>query len=438
MTVAVIDTGIAYEDNGEFRVVPDLKGAKFAKGYDFVNDDDHPNDDHGHGTHVAGTIAQRTNNAEGVAGIAFEATLMPIKVLDANGTGSSSDIADAIRWAADHGAKVLNLSLGGGGRSEVLGAAVEYARKKGAVVVCAAGNAGRGVVEYPAAYPGAVAVSAVGPSGTLASYSSWGKEIDIAAPGGDIRRSGRQEDGVLQNTIAGGDPGKSVYAYFQGTSMATPHVAGVAALLFAAGASSPEEVEQALFVGANHASTGAWNEKYGHGILDAKGALQALGGGASKPFWKKLLTMLWALLLWLLARATVPRAARKALKPGLGLLGALALTTLGLFFLPWLGLGSAFAGPIPGWFGGVKANPLFCSALIPLLLTIGFRQASFRGPLTGVALGFAAVLFARLFSGEVAVGWMPFAFLSVPWLLVNGLVSLLLARALMATEEARR
>ncbi|HCF58320.1 MAG TPA: peptidase S8, partial [Myxococcales bacterium] len=186
--VAVIDTGIAYEDHGEFRLVPDLKGAKFAPGYDFVNDDEHANDDHGHGTHVAGTIAQRTHNGEGVAGVAFEATLMPLKVLDANGTGSSADIADAIRWAADHGAKVLNLSLGGGGRSEVLEAAVDYARKKGAVVVCAAGNGGRGVVEYPAAYPGAVAVSAVAPDGKLASYSSWGKEVDLVVPGGDIRR----------------------------------------------------------------------------------------------------------------------------------------------------------------------------------------------------------------------------------------------------------
>src|SRR5919106_1002449 len=111
--VAVLDTGIAWEDSGEFVRVPDLKGARFAKGYDFVNDDEGAHDDHGHGTHVAGTVAQVTHNREGVAGVAFEATLMPVKVLDHFGRGTAADISDAIRWAADHGAKVLNLSLGG-------------------------------------------------------------------------------------------------------------------------------------------------------------------------------------------------------------------------------------------------------------------------------------------------------------------------------------
>jgi len=175
VVVAVIDTGIAFEDYDEFTAVPDLKGAKFVPGYDFVNDDSHPNDDQGHGTHVAGTIAQVTDNGEGVAGVAYKATLMPVKVLDQNGTGTSADIADAIRWAADHGANVINMSLGGGGRSQVMESAVAYARKKGVVVVAAAGNGARGTVEFPAAYPVAIAVSAVGPTGELASYSSWGQ-----------------------------------------------------------------------------------------------------------------------------------------------------------------------------------------------------------------------------------------------------------------------
>lgn len=440
VVVAVLDTGIAYEDQGEFRAVPDLKGARFVAGYDFVNDDDHANDDHGHGTHVSGTIAQVTHNGEGVAGVAFKARLMPVKVLDANGSGTSADIADAIRWAADHGAKVINMSLGGGGRSEVMESAVAYARAKGVVVVCAAGNAARGTVEFPAAYPGAVAVSAIGPTGELASYSSWGKELDIAAPGGDKRLRGKDEDGVLQNTIVPSDPSKSQYAWFNGTSMATPHVAGVAALLWSAGARSPEEVEKVLFLGADHRKSGEWNEKFGHGVLDARGALAALKGGtAGSPWWKKVAMILWAFVLWLLTRYTLPVPIRKLATPGLGFLGGVILATLGFFFLPWLGLAhlpvlGTLSQPMPEWgqslTGPGRANPLFFSALIPILFAfVGYRRARLSGLIAGLAVGFAAVLFSRAFSGSAAVAWMPFSFLAIPWLLLNAFVLLLLARA---------
>ncbi len=453
VTVAVIDTGIAYEDHGEFKVVPDLKGTKFAKGYDFVNDDEHANDDHGHGTHVAGTIAQRTNNGEGVAGVAFKATLMPVKVLDQNGMGTAADIAEAIRWAADHGAKVLNLSLGGGGRSEVMASAVAYARSKGAVVVCAAGNAGRGVVEFPAAYPGAVAVSAVGPSGDLAFYSSFGKDLDIAAPGGDKRQG--DAGGVLQNTIARGDPSRSTYEFYQGTSMATPHVAGVAALLFAAGAKSPDEVEKALFAGAKKKGNG-WNERYGHGVLDAKGALAALKGGRPIPVpipipapnWRSILAFLWAVVLWLFMRRTVKPAERMPLKPGLAFLATLLVATCGLFFLPWLGLAqvpgaAVLARPLPEWgnaiFGGASANPLFFSALIPFAAAIfTFSRRSFRGVLTGLAIGFGAYLLFRVGTGAPSVAFMPFELLSAPWLLLNACLTLLLGRALLRREGLSR
>ena len=276
VVVAVIDTGIAYEDNGEFKTVPDLKGAKFAKGYDFVNDDDHANDDHGHGTHVAGTIAQVTNNGIGVAGIAYKATLMPVKVLDANGSGTSADIADAIRWAADHGAKVINMSLGGGGHSQVMESAVAYARKKGVVVVCAAGNGARGTVEYPAAYPGAVAVSAVGPTGELASYSSYGKGLDIAAPGGDKRLRGREEDGVLQNTIVPSNPGESQYAFFNGTSMATPHASACGALAWSAKPGLTNvQVRNLVNATATDLGDAGRDNTFGYGLVNCLAAVQA-------------------------------------------------------------------------------------------------------------------------------------------------------------------
>jgi serine protease len=332
VVVAVIDTGIAYEDRGGFVQVPDLAGARFVAGYDFVHDTEHPNDDNGHGTHVAGTIAQRTNNGVGVAGVAFEARLMPLKVLDRSGMGNSADIADAIRWAADHGARVLNLSLGGPGYSGVMERAVAYARSKGAVVVCAAGNAGTGQVSYPAAYAGAVAVGAVGPDGQLAPYSSWGEALDLVAPGGNTKLG--PGNGILQATIDRTNFRRPLLAEYQGTSMATPHVAGVAALLFAAGAKTPDAVEKALFKGA--ASEGAWTPRAGHGRLDAVGALDALGTTAPGVDWAPLFwrAALLALLLLSLQMKVRPGFLNVLLNPATLL--PLLLSTVGLWFLKLL------------------------------------------------------------------------------------------------------
>ncbi|HVE83376.1 MAG TPA: S8 family serine peptidase [Myxococcales bacterium] len=469
--VAVLDTGIAYEDADDFRQVPDLKGARFAKGYDFVNDDEHANDDHGHGTHVAGTIAQVTNNKEGVAGVAFEATLMPVKVLDHFGRGTSADIADAIRWAADHGANVINMSLGGGGYSQVMADAVAYARKKGVTVICAAGNSGQGRVEYPAAYPGAVAVAAVGPDGTRAPYSSYGKELDIAAPGGNKSRG--EQFGILQNTIDPQNVSRSVYAYYQGTSMATPHVAGVAALLIGAGAKTPDQVEKALFAGAEQVGGKAWTDQYGHGILNAEKSLKALKGklepsaeavspapsaedtsgdsAASAEAPTNWAPLAWAAGLLALVLLTLRGRARPgylnvALKPGF--LIAAVLSTVGLFFLPWLG-GSHGSGvleavrlPIPDWekiiFGrGKLANPLFYSALIPALASlIAIKGKTFRPLVGGLAIGFAGFLVYSVIARAPALSWLPFTFLAIPWLAVNAVFCLLIARALLKKETA--
>ncbi|MDX2013906.1 MAG: S8 family peptidase [Myxococcaceae bacterium] len=478
VVVAVLDTGVAFEDHDDFRQVPDLKGTKFVEGYDFVNKDRHANDDHGHGTHVAGTIAQATNNAEGVAGVAFEAAIMPVKVLDHFGGGTSADIADAIRWAADHGANVINMSLGGGGRSAVMEKAVDYARKKGVVVVCAAGNGGRGIVEYPAAYPGSVAVAAVGPGGQRAPYSSWGKELDVAAPGGDKRQG--EEAGIIQNTIDPEDVSQAVYASYQGTSMATPHVAGVAALLFAAGAKNPDQVEKALFASA-HPPKGAtgWTDQYGHGVIDAEAALQALKKlqGASdvsellptevqvaqaepeleasdisafaygaldwKPF--AFAAAMLAFVLLTLGRKERPGYLNVFASPGF--LIPLALTTMGVFFVRWVApageLSTSFTLPIPDWlnkiiFGrGSLANPLVYSALVPTVLSlIAIKVKGMRQAVGGVALGFAGILAYTVWAKAPALSWLPFTFLAIPWLAVNALICLFVARAMLKRETA--
>ena len=219
ITVAVIDTGVSR--------VPDLRDTDFVEGYDFVNDRIDASDDNGHGTHVAGTIAQSTNNNYGVAGIAYRAKIMPLKVLSAGGGGTVADIAEAIRFAADHGASVVNLSLGGSGESTVLKDAIDYAYDKGVTIVAAAGNENQNSASYPGRYPKVISVAALDAMGNKAPYSNFGAGVDISAPGG----SEQGKDGkILQETL---DPTtkKAVLVGFQGTSMAAPHVAGTVALI---------------------------------------------------------------------------------------------------------------------------------------------------------------------------------------------------------------
>ena len=287
--VAIIDTGVAYENycqgNGStmkcYYLAPDLAGTNFVQGYDFVNLDNHSNDDNSHGTHVAGTIAQTTNNNLGVAGVAFNAKIMPVKVLDKSGSGFYSWIADGVIYAADHGAKVISLSLGGPSPSTALENALAYAYNKGVTIVAAAGNDGAGgPASYPAAYDNyVIAVAATRFDEARSYYSTTGSYVNVAAPGGDLNVDQNNDgygDGVLQQTFNPTTKNTNDFAYwfFQGTSMATPHVSGVVALLIANGKTNPADVREALEKTAKDKGSAGWDPEYGWGIIDAKAALQ--------------------------------------------------------------------------------------------------------------------------------------------------------------------
>jgi serine protease len=437
--VAVIDTGVAYKDDQRFHRVPDLAGTAFVEGYDFVGNSARAYDDHGHGTHVAGTIAQSTHNGVGVSGIAYRATIMPLKVLSASGSGSVAGIADAIRYAADHGAKVINMSLGGRFPSKVLARAVAYAHDKGVVVVCAAGNDGRGKVSYPAAYPHAIAVAATQFDEATTFYSNWGKEIDVAAPGGNTQVDQNQDgmpDGVLQNTIVVGDPTQDGYFPFMGTSMASPHVAGVAALIVGAGVSEPDAVEALLKSTARPPKDRALDKaRYGAGIVDAAAAVKKAKshtGGAQLG------------LALLLSLALFPRKRRLGVGYWMGLVAGSA----GLFFLPWLpwlgGLGESLSStPIlstlsvgfPSWDLSVlgpahHGNALFFSALMPLvLLAFLYGVPSLRPACAGFATGVAAHLVFFAVVRLTDIHWVPnLLVLDQAWLLLNAALAAWLGR----------
>jgi serine protease len=305
VVVAVIDTG--------YRPHADLSG-QFLAGYDFISSATIGNDGNGrdsdasdpgdwvaagecyagsparnsswHGTHVAGTIAARTNNSLGVAGVAYNAKMVPVRVLGKCG-GYTSDIADAITWSSGgavngvpanaNRAKVLNLSLGGSGTCDATTqTAINGARSRGAVVVVAAGNANTDVSNAsPANCSGVIAVAATGKTGARASYSNYGTLIDVAAPGGD------SSYGVISTlNLGSAAPGSDNYASYQGTSMATPHVAGVAALMFAARPSlTPDQVESMLKSSAR--AFPATCSGCGTGIVDATAAVNAAIGSTT-------------------------------------------------------------------------------------------------------------------------------------------------------------
>ena len=295
VAVAVLDTGIAYEDFGPYRKAPDFGGTVFLQGHDFINGDDHANDDNFHGTHVASTIAEATDNSLGVAGLAFGCALMPVKVLDNEGVGSFFIVAEGIDYAVtftqngQHPVKVINLSLGGDSSSTMVRQAVDRAVAAGVTVVAAAGNDGQGKVSFPAALPNVIGVGAVDSHKNKAPYSNFGPELSVVAPGGDFNQQdigpdGRSHpDGVLQQTF---DPDTAEqqgryddfgYFFVTGTSQATPHVAAVAALLYRQGITQPAAIKAAIENTAEDLGTPGRDDMFGHGLIRPALALRGYG-----------------------------------------------------------------------------------------------------------------------------------------------------------------
>jgi len=298
IVVAVVDTGVAYEDYTErirrwrrhYYKAPDLAQTSFVPGYDFINNDEHPNDDEGHGTHITGTIAQSTNNNLGCSGIAFNCSIMPVKVLGSSGSGTVDSLANGITFAADNGAKVINMSLGfspdiAPEDIPAVTEAVQYAYNRGCVLVASSGNDEVDIVSLPAAYPEVIAVGAVHSGDERADYSQYGTELELVAPGGDTedRNGDGYMDGVLQQTF-GNSTGDWGYWFYTGTSCAAPHVSGVAALLISKGvATTPEDVRQALQDTAVDKGPAGWDEEYGWGRVDAFATLQWTSGPVDNP-----------------------------------------------------------------------------------------------------------------------------------------------------------
>ncbi|BAQ66857.1 S8 family peptidase [Geminocystis sp. NIES-3709] len=436
ITVAVIDTGVTK--------VPDLDQTEFVEGYDFVNNKTDAQDDVGHGTHVAGTIAQSTNNNYGVAGIAYQAKIMPLKVLGVNG-GTVADIAEAIKFATDHNADVINMSLGGGGDSQLMRDAIQYAHDKGVVIIAAAGNENRNSASFPARYPQIISVAATDSVGNKAPYSNFGAGVDISAPGGS--ETGK----IIQETIVDNKPS---FIGFQGTSMASPHVAGVAALIKATGVENPDEVREILIQSARKIEKDPLNH-YGAGQLDAGQAVKLALKGKITPkdflrwlknsgylnpgFWldggtitllPKLGMVLGSYLLaWFL---------RNYLTFNLSLATGLVTGSSGLFFLQGL-----YIFDLPQWplrlmgssvpelgnvvMGTTSLNPFFASALIPLILILLFLSHPILKWISiGCTLGVASCLTITAFTNPFVWGF-GYGLASQIFLLVNAVICFYLA-----------
>ncbi len=292
VVVAVLDTGVAYRKAHGYLKSPDFSTTKIVRGYDFVDGDRYPYDKNGHGTHVASTIAETTNNGIGLTGLAYGARIMPIRVLDDHGEGEAAVIAKGIRYAASHGAQVINLSLEFS--VDVLGAevpelvdAVRDAHRAGAVIVGASGNEGYTRVAYPAKAKEVISVGSTTERGCLSDFSNVGTGLDVTAPGGGRDAAFDNEpnchpelpDGgdIYQVTLEGRDRRQfGIPDDYEGTSMAAPHVSAIAALIIASGVlgqkPTPDAVEARIASTARDLGKPGYDRNYGYGLVDAAAA----------------------------------------------------------------------------------------------------------------------------------------------------------------------
>jgi serine protease len=290
VTVAVLDTGVAYADHPPYRLSPDLDARTFVPGWDFVDDDPYPVDENGHGTQVASIIAEETDNAYGLTGLAYGARIMPVRVLDRFGQGDAARIARGVVYAVDHGAKVISLSFNFApsvveAQIPKLLRAFAYATEKGSLVVAAAGNEATERVDLPARAPDVLAVGATTEFGCLSRYSNYGSDLDVVAPGGGV-------DAALADDpyCARGRAGRPIYQVglhhlpdqfgignpYIGTSMAAPEVSAIAALVVASRVlgSNPSPAEITAHIEQTSRDLGAVGRDahYGWGLADAGAA----------------------------------------------------------------------------------------------------------------------------------------------------------------------
>lgn len=454
VTVAVIDTGIAK--------VTDLDEERLIPGYDFINDEVNASDDQGHGTHMAGTIAQMTNNGYGAAGIAPAVKLMPIKVLTVGGNGTAADLAEAIRLAADNGAQIIALGCSGQGYSQLLRQAIDYAHNKGLVIFAPVGNDNRSEAAYPARYPHVIGMTATSVQQTRSRYANFGAWVDLAAPGGDLMGE-QTTGGIVQNTFDFRSK-EGLFAVYQGTSFATAHGAGVAALIQSLKPLPPQSVAAVLYQAADGKSRDPLNQ-LGWGRLNAAKAI-ALAQQPKLPslswsdrletlsawpraFWVDGQVLAWGESLAILTLACLwtyfLRGRRwRYLFEGSLLLG-LVFGGCGLFFfkglylyrfpqLPFRLLGSSLPELGQNLLGSTSLEPVTASLLpLGLLMALTWRWLPGLRFTLGCAIASGlALLNAMVLHPEVQ--GMPDLWLGRVFLGINGILALVLAQWLQKTR----